>query len=61
MARRQINPDRVSQFSDGVFAVLITILVLQVGPPKATSFSALLPLWPTGLSYLVNYVFIAIV
>ncbi|HZC89542.1 MAG TPA: TMEM175 family protein [Mycobacterium sp.] len=31
MARRQINPDRVSQFSDGVFAVLITILVLQLG------------------------------
>lgn len=61
MATRQTNPDRVIQFSDGVFAVLITILVLQLGPPKAASLSALLPLWPTGLSYLVSYVFIAIV
>jgi uncharacterized membrane protein len=58
---RQNRPDRVRNFSDGVFAVLITILVLQLTPPKTASFSALLPLWPTGLSYLVSYVFIAIV
>jgi uncharacterized membrane protein len=44
-----------------VFAVLITILVLELKPPKAASFSALVPLWPRGLSYLVSYVFIAIV
>lgn len=61
MTTRQTSPDRVRQFSDGVFAVLITILVLQLRPPKAASLSALLPLWPTGLSYLVSYVFIAIV
>jgi uncharacterized membrane protein len=51
----------VRQFSDGVFAVLITILVLELKPPSAHSFSALLPLWPTGLSYVVSYLFIAIV
>ena len=48
-------------FSDGVFAVLITILVLELKPPHADIFSALLPLWPTGLSYAVSYFFIAIV
>ena len=54
MATRQSNTDRVRLFSDGVFAVLITILVLELKPPHADTFSALLPLWPTGLSYAVN-------
>src|SRR3954453_22839233 len=61
MAARQANKDRVSLFSDGVFAVLITILVLELKPPHADGFSDLLPLWPTGLSYAVSYFFIAIV
>ncbi|OJZ75466.1 DUF1211 domain-containing membrane protein [Mycobacterium paraffinicum] len=61
MVGRKTNPDRVGAFSDGVFAVLITILVLELKPPAAHSFSALLPLWPTGLSYVVSYLFIAIV
>jgi uncharacterized membrane protein len=51
----------VRAFSDGVFAVIITILVLELKPPSAYGFSALLPLWPTGLSYVVSYLFIAIV
>jgi len=55
------TPERVRGFSDGVFAVLITILVLELRPPNAHGFSALLPLWPTGLSYVVSYLFIAIV
>jgi uncharacterized membrane protein len=58
---RQLNADRVRLFSDGVFAVLITILVLELKPPHADGFSDLLPLWPTGLSYAVSYFFIAIV
>ncbi|OBI42585.1 hypothetical protein A5708_20925 [Mycobacterium colombiense] len=44
-----------------MFAVLITILVLELRPPSAHGFRALLPLWPTGLSYVVSYLFIAIV
>ena len=61
MATRQTTPDRVRAFSDAVFAVLITVLVLELKPPNAHGFSALLPLWPTGLSYVVSYLFIAIV
>ena len=61
MVVREAGTRRLSLFSDGVFAVLITILVLELKPPRADTFSALLPLWPTGLSYAVSYLFIAIV
>jgi uncharacterized membrane protein len=44
-----------------VFAVLITILVLELRPPEVPTVSGLLSLWPTGLSYAVSYVFIAVV
>jgi uncharacterized membrane protein len=55
------GPERVSLFSDGVFAVIITILVLELVPPDEPTFGALGPLWPTGLSYAASYLFIAIV
>jgi uncharacterized membrane protein len=44
-----------------VFAVLITVLVLELRPPELPAFDALLSLWPTWLSYAVSYLFIAIV
>jgi uncharacterized membrane protein len=59
MARREVTPDRLTVFSDGVFAVIITILVLELRPPHAASFEALLLLWPTAVSYAVSYLFIA--
>jgi uncharacterized membrane protein len=55
------TPERLSAFSDGVFAVLITVLVLELRPPEFPTFKALLSLWPTWLSYTVSYLFIAIV
>jgi TMEM175 potassium channel family protein len=55
------TPERLSAFSDGVFAVLITVLVLELRPPDHPTFKALLLLWPTWLSYAVSYLFIAIV
>src|SRR5262249_55577657 len=60
-APRRATPERVSMFSDGVFAVLITVLVLELRPPESPTFKALLLLWPTWLSYAVSYLFIAIV
>jgi len=58
---RRATPERLSAFSDGVFAVLITVLVLELRPPERPTFEALLLLWPTWLSYAVSYLFIAIV
>lgn len=56
-----VTPDRMKAFSDGVFAVIITILVLELRPPKEASFGALLELWPTAISYAISYLFIAVV
>ena len=61
MLHAKATPERLSAFSDAVFAVLITVLVLELRPPALPSFKALLSLWPTWLSYAVSYLFIAIV
>jgi len=58
---RKATPERLSALSDGVFAVLITVLVLDLRPPELPTFHALLLLWPNWLSYAVSYLFIAIV
>jgi uncharacterized membrane protein len=55
------TPERLNAFSDAIFAVLITVLVLELRPPAIPTFRALLLLWPTWLSYAVSYLFIAIV
>src|SRR6185295_15410559 len=53
--------DRVAAFSDAVFAVIVTIMVLDLKAPDQPAFSALWPLWPTAISYAVSYLFIAII
>jgi uncharacterized membrane protein len=54
---RAATPERLSAFSDAVFAVLITVLVLRSPAARATHYKALLLLWPTWLSYAVSYLF----
>jgi len=59
--RYKRDMDRLNFFSDGVFAIIITILVLELHPPHEASLSALIALWPSAVSYAVSYVFLAIV
>jgi uncharacterized membrane protein len=51
---------RVVAFSDGVFAITITLLVLEIRPPtdKADLLHGLLELWPSYLAYAVTFLFI---
>lgn len=58
---RQQGGERLSGFSDAVFAVIVTIMVLELKPPTAPTLAALLPLWPTLISYVVSFLFIAII
>jgi uncharacterized membrane protein len=55
------TPERVNTFSDGVFAIVITIMILELKKPESATFHALFQLWPTWISYIVSYAFIAIV
>jgi uncharacterized membrane protein len=61
MREEEITADRLTAFSDAVFAVIVTIMVLELKAPDEPAFSALWPLWPTALSYAVSYLFIAII
>jgi len=47
----KFTADRLSGFSDAVFAVIVTIMVLELKAPDRAAFSALGPLWPTAGSH----------
>jgi Endosomal/lysosomal potassium channel TMEM175 len=42
---------RLAAYSDAVFAVIVTVMVLELEAPDQPAFSALWPLWPTAVSY----------
>jgi len=51
---------RLEAFSDGVIAIIITIMVLELRVPHGTELAALRPLVPTLLSYALSFVFLGI-
>lgn len=55
-----MNKSRMEAFSDGVIAVIITIMVLEIKPPHGASLSDLRPLLPVFLSYLMSFVYVGI-
>ena len=51
---------RVEAFSDGVLAIIITIMVLELRPPHDTDLAALRPLLPVLLSYVLSFLYLGI-
>jgi uncharacterized membrane protein len=52
--------DRLTAFTDGVLAVIITIMVLEMRPPHGASLQDLTALWPVFLSYVLSFIYIGI-
>ena len=55
-----MSKDRLEAFSDGVIAIIITIMVLELRAPQQASWTALVPLLPVFLSYVLSFVFLGI-
>ena len=51
---------RVEAFSDGVIAIIITIMVLELPTPEGTTWSALVPVAPVLLTYVLSFVYLGI-
>lgn len=55
-----MSKGRLEAFSDGVFAILITIMVLELHAPEGNTFEALKPLLPKFISYILSFTYVAI-
>src|SRR5262245_36582614 len=55
-----MSKGRLEAFSDGVIAILITIMVLELKVPRGADLAALRPLVPTFLAYVLSFVFLGI-
>jgi uncharacterized membrane protein len=55
-----MGKNRLEAFSDGVFAIIITIMVLELKVPHSAEPAALVALWPVFLSYVLSFVFLGI-
>ncbi|MEO6044682.1 MAG: TMEM175 family protein [Tepidiformaceae bacterium] len=51
---------RLEAFSDGVLAIIITIMVLELRPPHEDSLHVLRALWPVGLSYVLSFIYLGV-
>ena len=55
-----MSKGRMEAFSDGVLAIIITIMVLEIKSPHGTDFAALQPLIPVFLSYVLSFIYVGI-
>jgi uncharacterized membrane protein len=55
-----MTTNRLEAFSDGVLAIIITIMVLELKVPEGDSLSALEPLMPTFMTYVLSFIYLGI-
>jgi len=55
-----MGSNRLEALSDGVLAIIITIMVLEFKVPHDATFASLAPLWPVFLSYVLSFVYLGI-
>ena len=55
-----MEKNRLEAFSDGVLAIIITIMVLELKVPHGSDFNALRPLLPVFLSYVLSFIYVGI-
>lgn len=55
-----MHKGRLEAFSDGVIAIIITIMVLEIKVPHGTDWATLAALYPKFLSYIISFVYVAI-
>ena len=56
----RMTKNRLEAFSDGVLAIIITIMVLELKVPHGESVQALAPLFPVFLSYVLSFAYLGI-
>ncbi len=55
-----MSSERLLAFTDGVIAVIITIMVLEMKPPARADIASLTRLWPVFLAYVISFTYVAI-
>ncbi|MBZ9571254.1 DUF1211 domain-containing protein [Methanobrevibacter sp. TMH8] len=55
-----MDKNRLESFSDGVLAIIITIMVLQLGVPNSSEMTALYPVIPVFLGYVLSFIYVGI-
>ena len=55
-----MGKDRLAAFSDGVIAIIITIMVLELKVPHGSNWTALMAVTPNFVSYVLSFIYLAI-
>ena len=55
-----MKPDRMNAFTDGVIAIIITIMVLEMRVPEGSSLAALRPIMPIVGAYVLSFIYVGI-